>query len=364
MKTTTGGIFSVLTTFMIFAIMIFNVYNYFSNRIPLVISTDKFNADNPAEHFDLSNVNFASMFYLNDNYQQIKIQQINSFCKYLKIDYNNLSRTDDEIGWLVPCNKANTSFSKNMSYLVSNKMKQDVNYTTCFDKNDSINNVELGGDNVLTLQIRKLMFTSNYNICSVANSENCNSIDYLDKISVIFSMFYRNFFFNMDLKEGYSEFLDYDSSSLFASNDMLVEMKIKKNIIYSDDNYLYSFYPVKKYEIFTVSNLKLTPLKRNSLHPNLLTIYYYIDLDKYLKIYRREYTKLDQLLSNTLSIFSLFLFFFRNLTKFVEMGSVENYIMRKLYFFEPNKTDSPIIKIRRNKGFIINSNLKCILVIN
>ncbi len=352
MKTTTGGTFSVLTTLLIFALIIFNLYNYFSYRTPLVLSINRFYADNPAEPFDLSNINFASMFYLNKNFMQIGIQQINSSCTYFNIDYSKSFEAENDIGSLIPCNQANTTFSKNFAYLVTNKMKEDVKFTTCFNKNDSIKNIELGGNNALTLQIRKLVFSSSYDICSVANADICNSIDYLEQTKIIFSMYYKNIFLNMNLREGYSEFLDHDSSSLLASNDLMIEMKIKKNIIYSDDNYLYSFHPVNKYEIFTVSSVNFTPMKRDSSYPNRLTILYLIEMDKYIQIHRREYSKLDQILSNTLSIFSLFLFVFRNLTKFIEMGSIEHYIMKKIYFFEPHKPDSHIIKIKRNKSFI------------
>ena len=80
---------------------------------------------------------------------------------------------------------------------------------------------------------------------------------------------------------------------------------------------------------------------------NFLTFIYNIQLDKYKKKYNISYMKLDQLLANTMSIFSVLLFIFENLTKFVEYRSVEYHLMKKLYYFN-SKTNNPLIR-KKNK---------------
>ena len=57
--------------------------------------------------------------------------------------------------------------------------------------------------------------------------------------------------------------------------------------------------------------------------------------------------KLDQLLANTMSIFSVLLSIFENLTKFIEYRSVEYHLMKKLYYFN-SKSDNPFIR-KKNK---------------
>ena len=69
--------------------------------------------------------------------------------------------------------------------------------------------------------------------------------------------------------------------------------------------------------------------------------------------------KLDQLLANTMSIFSVLLFIFKNLTNFVEYRSVEYHLMKKLYYFN-SKKNYRMIKLRKEsliKNMKKNTNL-------
>jgi len=163
----------------------------------------------------------------------------------------------------------------------------------------------------------------------------------------------------MDLPIGYSEFIDYESIGIQSSNNLIVKIKIKKNVIESDDNYLFKFKPIKTYSYYTISNIQFQPIKRTST-VNIAKVQFLFELDKYKQTFRREYVKLDQVLSNTLSIFSVLLMFFENLTKIFEFGSVQHYIFKKLYFFESDDMDSNLVqkknlflieKMKRENGF-------------
>ena len=100
-------------------------------------------------------------------------------------------------------------------------------------------------------------------------------------------------------------------------------------------------------QYYTYSKVDISSRPRLSNYTNQLSATYNIQLDKYQKVYNISYMKLDQLLANTMSIFSVLLFIFKNLTNFVEYRSVEYHLMKKLYYFN-SKSDNPLIR-KKNK---------------
>jgi hypothetical protein len=351
-KTFFGGLFSILLIVVTLFLVIFNLYNYFSNRIPTVLSTNEFYANTPSEEFNLSNINFINMFYT-ETMTLIDLKQVTSSANAFKLDINPMMTANIPVGELVPCINTTNSLSKNLSDLLMYKIGINPNLTTCYNANSTAGRVELGGSIVETQQSRYLLFEASYDICASAMLSNyCKDINVLENQNILFNMYFNNYYVNMDLLKGYSEFIDYESSVLQSSNNLIVKIKIKKNVIESDDNYLFKFNPINTYSYYTISNVQFQPTKRMSAM-NIATVQFIFELDKYKQTYRREYVKLDQVLSNTLSIFSILLMFFENLTKIFEFGSIQHFIFKKLYFFESDEMDPKLVQ-KKNQLLIKN----------
>ena len=162
----------------------------------------------------------------------------------------------------------------------------------------------------------------------------------------------------MNLDKGYDEFQDYEQKIIRASEDQIIDIKLQKNLIYSDDNYLFNFYPKKIYQFYTYSDINIYSAPRMN-DPKIASFSFTIQLDKNQITYYRSYMKVDQLLANTMSILSVLLLVFENLTKLFEYKSVEYFLMKKLYYFN-SKKNYRMIKLRKEsliKNMKKNTNL-------
>ena len=225
--------------------------------------------------------------------------------------------------------------SRDIADQLKKKLFVDPFNTVCFNKFDGIDKIELGGGIATTQQIKKIVARFQIDICKTFVGNQCYNQSFL-KIAnpFTYSLFLNNYFVNMSSKRGYQEFTDfYNLDSISFDSDVSVIMKIKKNTIYTDDNILFNFLPPKLDLYYTYSVVQLLSKERTG-PTNLLTVSFDIELDKFQNVYRRSYMKIDQLLANTMSIFSVLLLIFESLTKFIVYGSLEFYLMKKLYYFD------------------------------
>jgi len=70
--------------------------------------------------------------------------------------------------------------------------------------------------------------------------------------------------------------------------------------------------------------------------PNELSISVKIKLDPFQKIYKRNYIKIDESLASILSVYSIVSFVFQFFLNILEHGTMDTYLMKKLYYFFPN----------------------------
>jgi hypothetical protein len=130
--------------------------------------------------------------------------------------------------------------------------------------------------------------------------------------------------------------------------DVKIDVVLTKNTLYSDNNIIYRFVPEKVYTFYTISSVRYTYLDRRSGVSNL-GISVEIMQDKYQNIFQRSYSKLDQVLASTLSIYSVFALIFQNLIKFFECGALEYHLIKKLYYRDEEKLFFPPKQKGQNK---------------
>ena len=252
------------------------------------------------------------------------------------------------------CSNVNDNISMTLTNIYLDPKK-----SLCLLKYNSIDKIELGGSLVSTQQIRDINFTMKFDLSSDKNfSFISGNLTNLNNIPYYFSFIFNNYHFDLNLSQGNNEFLDYQEKRILAGEDQIVEILLQKNLIYSDDNYLFNFYPKKIYQFYTYSDINIysTPRMKD---PKIASFTFRIHLDKNQITYYRSYMKLDQLLANTMSILSVLLLVFENLTKLFEYKSVEYFLMKKLYYFN-SKKNYRMIKLRKEsliKNMKKNTNL-------
>ena len=357
LKTVWGGIFSVLLILLTVALVIYNCYTFFKHRTLSLINSEIFIVDKLGEKFDLNNISFIT--YLADgNLSSINMDYVYNISTFTSIDFNPLSFSKNSIGSIDKCSNATNNDSITLAKQLQNMIKMDTENSYCFNKYISIDSVKLGGSPGITQEFRDIENYMLFDLCSNKDLQsNCKSQVYLKEYLYNYFISYYNYYNDVSSELGYKKFLDYEMKVLSASEDVIISIKLQKNIVNLDNNYLFNFVPIKTYQYYTYSKVDISSRPRLSNYTNELSVIYNIQLDKYQKVYNISYMKLDQLLANTMSIFSVLLFIFENLTKFVEYRSVEYHLMKKLYYFN-SKKDNPLIR-KKNKILLKKTNLSC-----
>jgi hypothetical protein len=252
---------------------------------------------------------------------------------------------------MVRCSDTTTQNAVDLSKKLSLTIGIPRESSTCFNKDPNVDTVELGGSLGLTQQSRSLVLSATYYLCTLVGLENdCHNQSVLSVTPIIVVIYYNNYYSDMKASNGYLDFEDHELFKFSAGFDLTVKIYFQKNVVTSDDNYIFSFIPLRNYTYYTTSKVEFIPTARSI--PEIPTLLYSVELDKYLQIYHREYIKLDQLLANTMSVFSVLVLVFENLTKIFEFQSIEFYLMKKLYYFEPN--DGEFSSITNQNKILVN----------
>ena len=344
-QTLWGGVFSLLLILLTLALILYNTYTYFKNHTPIVLYSQKYIGDHKAEEISLDNFNFIN-FLTETTVKPINLNLLSSGSIFISINLNPINVSKNSFGNFDKCSNAKNNDSITLVNNLQNTLKVDSQNFYCFNKYNSIDNIELGGNIGTTEQLRQIQFYMQFDLCSYKDIQpGCTNSAYLKQLSYIYNLNFYNYYSDMTSDKGYVKFKDFYNILFSPFNDINVLIKLQKNIVYSDDNYLFNFFPITTFEYYSYSTVEISTIERQSSNTNYLIFRIMIEMDKYQNVYNRTYMKLDQLLSNTLSIFSVLLLICKNLTKFVEYRSVEYYLMKKLYYFN-SKRNFPLIRMK------------------
>jgi hypothetical protein len=124
-------------------------------------------------------------------------------------------------------------------------------------------------------------------------------------------------------------------------------MKIQKNIVETDENLLFNFYPNSFSTFFTISDVSYNYYEKSphgKYGPNELNICYNVNLDQRVSYYyKRSYTKLDAALANSIAIIKLVTIIMSTLNKVFNMDKVRDHLISKLYKIK-SKNNFPLQK--------------------
>ena len=85
---------------------------------------------------------------------------------FTSIDFNPLSFSKNSIGSIDKCSNATNNDSITLAKQLQNMINMDIENSFCFNKNISIDTVELGGSPGITQQFREIQFKILFDLCS------------------------------------------------------------------------------------------------------------------------------------------------------------------------------------------------------
>jgi hypothetical protein len=374
-KTLLGSILSLIT--LLFGVLIFatNISKVIRKENPSVIIQNSYSNDYPVEN--LTSNDFEIIMDLSESNRNGKI-----FGYPLPIQESTLMNQKISISDLIQSDVqpiTNSSFS-NCSKIdslwselaVSLKNRQTMNNLICsnFD-----GNMTLGGDftskGFLNLAFGQVII----DLCKIF--PNCSS-EWLSKQweESNFSLTYRyiNKYFNAS---NYLQGSGYTAISqimqIRLDYEHLFSFRIQKNIIETDNNLLFNFYPNSFITFYTVKSLNYQSYAKTSQSkygPNHLNIMFNANLDQSVSYYKRTYAKLDSALANSIALIKLITMLMTSINKIINFDTLCNYLISNLYREKQplkstlNQTELVNINNEKNSSNNVNNKYSSIQIYN
>ena len=339
-----GGISSLIYQLIFLVLFSSNFYSFAFNRTPIITVTNLFRSLENIETIPEDKFLFLNFFSKFDvsGLKEPNLTTIQNANKIILSTYENTKNTmkseKDEIGNLISCNSSpffkDNLVIKNLSMKIESK--DNVDFAKCF--NFKNNTLSLGGDFIYGNIEKDISMTFTYNICDYLNYSKCNITEKSHLPSSLNGIylinFLKNHYINYNNKNGFSEFYQNINTPIDFDLDYFFEIKVKKVVISTDNNYIYNIIPNKVITTYIYSiNTSTTPKKPNTRY-ELFSLNYFITPDIYEDSVERSYLKFDGMLANIGSIMALFDFALNFLSDFFSEGKFEYKIFKDTFFIK------------------------------
>jgi hypothetical protein len=344
-KSLTGGFLSLTVNILLVAILIYNIFEFRNNNNPTSNITKNYRNTSviekiPNNLFNITSFLLASMGKITPLELHEKTTEFNLFTINTKASADstdNLKHT--KIGNFESCANVTKDYI-NSTYIkpLFNFFNKEYTYCSNFDETAE---TYLGGD-PLKGQVKFIQGDLRLDLCGLFG-DNCTNPDYLNTISQYFAtkmgFYFMNNYIDILADNGHSSFVDTTLYDIDLSQDYVIKMFATKNIMLTDINPIYDFYPPKVDTFYSFSTTLLT--KKRSVTDTDFNIQVSIYLDNYEYNITRRYIKFDAVLANILSMFQVLSLVAGYIHNFLTNGKVELSIMKKIYHFP---VDIPIDK--------------------
>ena len=99
-------------------------------------------------------------------FYNLNLDVVYNYSTFTSIYFNPLSASNNSIGIIGRCSNATNNDSINLAKQLQNNLNVDSKNKFCFNKNISIDSVDLGGSVGITQQFREIEFYMLFNLCS------------------------------------------------------------------------------------------------------------------------------------------------------------------------------------------------------
>jgi len=363
-KTSIGGLMTVIYCLTIIILIVFSTVFYSKNNPPIWSVINKFRINNTIEKIP-KNALFIANNFINTKAPQptsyktkpLNIQFESIFSQLTPDVKNNIVKT--KLGEFSKCLEIsnNSTVPKDDYDLFLERFNETA---LCFN---FIKDLEVGGDIYYTKNSQKGVLRFDINICDIIGIKDCKAQDIVnsnkDKKALKLRYFYNNYYANINEDDGYTSFLKTGEFDVDLYYNYDIKLLLKKNIMKTDANIIYSFFPIEEKVFYWVDILidkklnfdldLVTNIKTNKNKIYNLKISYEFILDDTDVIWERSYVKLNTLLGNIYSLSRLIYAFCRIFVVFISGGLFSYKFSKKISIFKKEKKIKPI----QNKNFKI-----------
>jgi hypothetical protein len=349
LKSTTGGLLSLLINFLLVAIIIYNIIDFSQNNNPVSNITKRFRNLTEIDTLDHNVLNITT-FLISTNGQvtPFRLNSTKSEIFQVKLNLSDTNHNIDayQIGSFIDC--ASSTYSN--PAFTSFDLVKNYSYCSSIGKN---NHMQLGGDllgNQLQYSVSGLL---KLNLCELMNCTDRATLNVVSNYFQVKMGFYiDNRYINVDMPYGSSRFIEPTVYDIDLTQNYIVEIQLTKNTMYTDINPIYSFYP-PQVDIFYSYVIKLKPKQRPDYDFDF-NINIELTNDNYEFVINRSYIKFDDVLAKILSMYQVLAMIVAIIHNVLSYGKVEYHVMRKLYDFpvhmptESTGSKRPLTIIRLN----------------
>jgi hypothetical protein len=337
-KSAVGGFLSLASILFFLGILVYNFTNFLISNEPSAIVSRQYRNISEIENLPGNFFNFTFfVMRMDSTIHPLEIELKQSPITQITLDLNqNQSMTYVPLGQVVNCDKVQNSRFK--SYVEIKKLFERLGEENikCNNFNPKFN-ISLGGSVLKSTQMKLIGGDIQFDLYQIFG-ENCKNKTVLSAYSIKNSLrlgfFVENAYTNLTETYGSTNFIDISNYDVDLSSDYSLDITVTKNIMYTDINPIYSFFP-PQIDTYYIINKTYTKKNRPEGETNF-SFTLNISLDDYQNSISRSYTKIDSVLANVLSITQIVTICCQYLNSIFSFGNIEYKIMKETYDFPDN----------------------------
>jgi hypothetical protein len=358
-KSLAGGIMTILSILSSLIVTIILVNDFVFNRKITLISQVQYDPNMRPLNIFPSDLQFG--FSIWDSFS-FKIQSrpfiynhvVQVDLDWIKIISNNYNPQSLRVnqGKFVPCTANHTS--KDFIPYMEKFQLFNFNFSNiyCINlDNMTSDHLETGGNLMYTFRQEMIHFYFEVDSCKL-DPVNCKNTTAMNEKGYQMTLQFKDNYFNVMEPKGYTPFMNtYIFPFIFGKNTDLY-MSLVKNELVSDNalllkneetDYFYSYDNIKQ-----ISNDKVQTFYAQNVGETISTLNVIIETPIRFQKFNRTYSKIDTLFASINALIALSFMIGRTISMLINLGKVDHYIMKKLYFFDEKEEDI-LLKIKPKK---------------
>ncbi len=366
-KTLTGGMLTVLSILSSLVVTIILINDFVYNRKINLISQTQYDPEMQPIKIFPSDLQFTFSLWDTQNFKIVPAPFGFTHIVQADLDVVKILTQKDNPesfraikGEFVPCNTNNTS--KDFSPFITKfqLFGYDPSSFYCSTLNNMTSEYLLSGGNIFYTQKEEVLnFYFEIDFCKI-DPVNCRNYTLMNQNDLRMFVWYKDNYFNVMEPKGYSSFLNTHWFPFIVGKNTNLYMDLIKNELVTDEafflqneekSYFNSFDNVR----YTIND-KVDTYYSRSKDQNIFTFNVYIETPLRFQKYIRTYSKIDSLFASINVLIALSFMIGRMISMIINLGEIDHYIMKRLYFF--NENDEDVLGTLKTKQIKINKNKK------
>jgi hypothetical protein len=361
-KTLTGGLLTLISILSALVVTIILINDFIYNRKINLISQTQYDPEMKPINIYASDLQFTFSIWDTQNFKILPAPFSYSHIVQADLDVVKIlspNQNPESIrvwkGEFIPCNTNNTS-KDFMPFITKFQLiGYDASKIYCSNLNMT-GDYLLSGGNIFYSQRQNLInFYFEVDTCKI-DPVNCKNNTYMNQNALQMLIMYKDNYFNVLEPKGYSPFLNTLTLPFIVGKSIDLNVDLIKNELVTDKalflnneekSYFYSYENIRH-----TTNDKINTYYTKSNEETIFAFNVYIQTPLRFQIYNRTFSKIDSLFASINVLIALSFMIGRVLTMVINLGEIDHYIMKRLYFF--SEDDEEVLETIKTEQIKIN----------